>query len=406
MSSFISGLIGGYSSHMLEKSKAEFAAEQQDKQNRITVLREALSSGRLTPDAQEAALDQLDEITGAKKGKGAKENPGRQMLSRLVGHASKQQQETLGQTMEKRQGAAGVQRQGGSEVDPTGGTPIPERAPGTPGDASLNLGNVPTRPTAPTGPVKTMKTDQDLADEEISLAKRKSKEVTIPEREQTEAAADKRQQQRDIDTENRAESKAQRDAVRDDQKAKLQEQRENVRQIALDARQRNAQAFQERLVTLREKATSALEMQREAIRMKETDGKAADALSKQSKTMLGSAYNGEVVTLRQQVTQAEQRLKAAETAAAKIGFLGKLWTDMPDTQGAKQDLDNAKASLAFLERNRADVITGKAEFDSVVDQAQDIMESGVPQTPEHIPEAAPTVPSGAKVTRSIDLSKR
>src|SRR6266446_4688538 len=100
MGTFLSNLVGGYSQAILAKEDRDYQKQREDKAARISVLKEAIASGRLTPEAQDAAFSQLEELTsgkGKKKGgMGIKD-----ILGRLTGRIPKQEHESLEETMRR-----------------------------------------------------------------------------------------------------------------------------------------------------------------------------------------------------------------------------------------------------------------------------------------------------------------
>jgi hypothetical protein len=134
LSALLSGLVGGYSTVMLDTEKRKSDQEHADKRARAQVLEAAIASGRLTPEAQDAAMSQIDELLGGgKKGKGGKGGgfSFKDIAGRLTGRTGGQPQESLESATAKRQGASAAPQNGA----PKGSGEAPEVSLGQPPQA-------------------------------------------------------------------------------------------------------------------------------------------------------------------------------------------------------------------------------------------------------------------------------
>lgn len=377
MGSFLGGLVQGYAEQRLKAVDLEHQTEQQDKQNRVSYLRAAISSGQLTPDAMNAAIDELGDITGGggvgKKGKGG---GGLDILKKLAGHITQQQMPT---PFEQR-----VQPTGGSRPETLGDIPqaqqrvsaeAAEQTPGHVDVSKMGLGSVPEPPAR-----KIFKTEKDLEDEQIRLEKRRAEEVTGPEKREEEKAR--------LEEETTREKAAQE---REDVRQQAQDLRDDMRQQAMDLRLKNQQGFQLSLERLREIASENRERIRDSAMFRLTDVKASDALDKQARVERAKNITSTLGDLQKQLTQATNvwKAKTAQVAAMQkqaaanpvhqMFGLGVDFSQLPDVTAAQQDIENAKAAISYLTANKSAVIDGKADMDEVTAKTEDIMRNGQPQ---------------------------
>jgi hypothetical protein len=362
--SFLGGLIQGYADQKLKAADMEHQQERETKQNRISYLKAAIGSGNLTPDAMNAALDELGEITGGgKKGGKGKEGGPIEILKKLAGHVSKQQAPT---PFEQR-----VPGQGGSRPETLGDIPQPQQrataavAAETPGHVDISKAGLGTVPTPPQR--KVFKTEQDKQDEEIAFEKRKQSEVIGPEKRAEEAATEERERLR-----------IKGEEERQDARDKTTMERQEATQKALDMRLKNQQGFQLSLERLKELAADNRERMREASQWKLTDTKAGDALEKQAIAERAKNVSETLKTLQAQLTQATTVQKQREAEAEKRGWTS-FWKDSVDVTSAAEDIENAKAAITFLTDNKADVISGKKDMDEITGKTEDILRNGQPQ---------------------------
>jgi hypothetical protein len=385
---FINGLIGGYAGELEKKKDAEYEQEKETRKNRLQYVTAAIASGKLEPAAMDAALDEMDELTGgSKKGKGKGKGgfQARDAIKRLVGQFHDQMGEQP-VPFEKRM------KPQAPGADATGAAaPAGDTGGGTP---PASLGEVPTRPgaAAPAAP---------------AAGATPSEPPTRPGVFQTpaeEGQADFERNKPTLDYQAAQEEKKQKHLdTREDIKAKEAQEREDARQHALDLRQKNQQAFQLQMERLREGASMDRELKSQSFQMKLTDDKQAAAIDKETQTQRNTIYNGTLTSFRQQLAQASSLLKSREGEAQRQSWY-QFWKDSPDVLGAKQDIENLQSTVNFLERNRADVSSGKVDMTDIVDQAEDILLNGVPATPDGV--GHPTLPAGGQVTAPAwDLSR-
>jgi hypothetical protein len=360
--SFLGALVGTYSSQMLKKIDLEHQTEQDDRKNRISYLQAAIGSGKLTPDAMNAAIDELGEITSG-GGKGKDEHL--DILKKLIGKVAHPPQPT---PFEQRvPGEGGSRPQSFGEIPAATRQATAEAAAQTPGnvDASkMGLGSVPTPPKR-----KIYKTDRDREDEAIAFDKRREQEITGPADERRAKAEDERQ-------------KAREDAA---------QERAEANQRALDLRLKNQQSFQLSLERLKQSAADNRERMRNANEVRSMDRKAGDVLDKQNMTERQKNITSTLNDLQKQLTQATNVWKAKEAEAANMRKqaeanpvhqalgLGVDWSKLPDVQAAKEDIDNAKAALAYFNDHKTAVAQGKEDMDEITAKTEDILRNGQPE---------------------------
>lgn len=383
---FINGLIGGYAGQLEKKKDAEYAEEKESRKNRLQFVTAAIASGKLEPAAMDAALDEMDELTGSKKGgKGGKGKGGfqaRDAIKRLVGQFHDQMGEQP-VPFEKRMQSPGAEATGAAApAGDTGGSTPP-----------ASLGEVPTRPGAAATPAGGGGTSDEPP---------KRPGVFQTPAEEGQAEFERNKPTLDFQAK-QEEAKQTHLDTREDKKLKDQQDREDARQAALDLRQKNQQAFQLQIEHLREAASLDRQTKSESFQIRFTDQKQADAMDKQAQARRNTVYNGTLTSFRQQLAQAQTLLRSREAEAQRKSWY-EFYKDSPDVAGAKEDITNLQSTVNFLERNRADVTSGKLDMSDVVDQAEDIMLNGVPATPDGVGHA--TLPPGGSVTAPAwDLSR-
>lgn len=162
----------------------------------------------------------------------------------------------------------------------------------------------------------------------------------------------------------------------------FQSYRQEVTQQHQDWRTQNQQQFSEHMERLRETAAEQRQASQQAatfkalgIRLSDSDKKAMEVKPSQ----INSEINGTLTSMRQQLSQASSELKTMQGQAQKRD--SSLWqrviSDSPDVKGAQSQVDNLKAAVDYIEKNRSAIISGKASMDDVVDKAQSIS-SGTP----------------------------
>lgn len=360
---FISGLVGAYSQQMLRKMDLEHQTEQEDRKNRVSYLQAAIGSGKLTPDAMNAAIDELGEITS---GGGKKGGERLDILKKLIGKVAHPQGPT---PFEQR-----VPGEGGSRPQTIGDIPAPTRAAtaqaaaSTPGKVDLSkagLGSIPLPPKRG----KVFKNQQDFDNEQLAFEQKREEEVTGP--------AERR----------RAQAEDERQAARD----KAAQERADTTQRALELRLRNQQAFELSMQRLKDASAENRERMRNAAEVRAMDRKAGDALDKQNMAERQKSVTSTLADLQKQLTQATNVWKSKQAEADSMAKqaaaspvhqmlgMGVDWSKLPDVQAAQDDIDNAKAALTFFNDNKADIIGGKADMDEITAKTEDILRNGQPQ---------------------------
>jgi hypothetical protein len=139
----------------------------------------------------------------------------------------------------------------------------------------------------------------------------------------------------------------------------------------------NKQQFQQHMESMKELAAERRQSDHDMQMMKALGIKLSDSDAKRMQitpSQMNTEVNSTLTSLRQQLSQASSQLKSLQTAAQKRS--GSLWqkmiSDSPDVSGAQTQVDNLKASVDYIEKNRSAIISGKTSLDDVVDQAQAI----------------------------------
>jgi len=159
--------------------------------------------------------------------------------------------------------------------------------------------------------------------------------------------------------------------ARDDAKERANQFRETQRQQAATNLQNLRDLSAERRQADRDKTM----LEGLGIRLSEKDkGK----IGGMTPAQINTEYNGTLTSFRQQYTQANrdylQMQKEIQskgfwrTAGTKIGLV-----DDPDVKAAKAQVDSLQSAISFLEKKRGAIVAGKEDMDSVIDQAQKIM---------------------------------
>jgi len=228
---------------MLQKIDLEHQQEQDDRKNRVAYLQAAIGSGKLTPDAMNAAIDELGEITS---GGGKKGGDHLDILKKLVGKVSQGSAPT---PFEQR-----VPGEAASRPQTLGDIPAATRrstaatAAATPGGVDASKAGVTFGADMPLPPkrAKTMKSQEDIDNEEIAFEKRRSQEVTEPAAEKVEERTEARERLRQMHEDGRAEA----NRLAADARTKQAQERQ-------DARDKASAALREKLQSRREAAATA-----------------------------------------------------------------------------------------------------------------------------------------------------
>jgi len=141
------------------------------------------------------------------------------------------------------------------------------------------------------------------------------------------------------------------------------------------------QQFQQHMETLRETARDQQESQREAAMFKALGIRLSDEDKRRlqvTPAQINTEINGTLTSMRQQLSQASSQLRSLQTQMTNHPIYGKLAGTSDEIKDAQTQVKNLQASIAFIERNRPAIISGKADLDSVVDQAQSIMTGQIP----------------------------
>lgn len=155
MAGFVAGLMGGYAGEMLKAKRTAIDEQHRKEDNEIAVLQEALKSGNLTPEAQQATFDRMEEIIG---GKGKKK--GGFNFGALIGKFGEQDKGPTGMDAVKAKIGAGAPsaapaaapaaQQGEGKVGGTfsmGEPPAPTGAVAASGDQGIQMGAPPVPPS-------------------------------------------------------------------------------------------------------------------------------------------------------------------------------------------------------------------------------------------------------------------
>lgn len=351
--SFLGGLISGYAGLTLEKERREHEEELSDRNNRISVVSAALNSGRLTPEAQEAALDELDELTGLGGKKGQK-SPIRTVIGRLIGRPGQQQQVTPYTQRVPGEGA---------QMPPPNFGQIPQRK-GAEKNQVPTLAPVPARPK-----VKIALSDQDLMERDIAGKKREFEEVEKPKLQQEH---EYRMEEEKARIEGEA-KKAQESQDRQDARQRYaflhQTAMEEVRQSYQDRREQTLEAFRQLQETQRQKDLG----DREDKKFQD----AMDTLAKKQKADLVKRTATDLDNLEKQTSSAILKLKQQ---IDKEGLLVKAGLEsselQPEAEEQQKQLTNIQDAKRYFAAHQKAVLDGKENYEDVDEQVQMIQRFG------------------------------
>jgi hypothetical protein len=144
------------------------------------------------------------------------------------------------------------------------------------------------------------------------------------------------------------------------------------------------QAYQESMERMRTLSAEKRESDREMTTLKALGIRlSAEDARKLSMTpaQMNTEVNSTLTSMRSQLTQASSQLKTLTTQAQTSKKWFNLWqSGVGDQQmkDAQSQVDNLKASIDYIEKNRAGIISGKASLDDVIDQAQAIAQGTPP----------------------------
>lgn len=178
---------------------------------------------------------------------------------------------------------------------------------------------------------------------------------------------------KDKSAEDRQEEKEEYDSYKTEQGQKFQE-----------FKQQNQQAFTERMDRLRQTAQDQRESQRETAMFKALGMRLSDEDKKRlsiTPTQMNTEVNSTLTSMRAQLTQASTQLRTLTTQAQTSKKWYNAWQSGVGSQqlkDAQSQVDNLKASIDYIEKNRAGIISGKTQLDDVIDQAQSIAEGNPP----------------------------
>jgi len=244
--------------------------------------------------------------------------------------------------------------------------------PQAPGTQALSVGAMPQNPFE--------RAAQERAQEQIDLEKMKATQITGPEKEAEHKARME---------EEAAKEKAQTE--RETAKDIATQEREDTKEKALNLRLKNQQNLQLSLERLKEVAADNRMSKHDAVLLRMTNIKAAEALERQAIQDRQKNITGTIADLQKQLTQATSVYKARESEAAKMRAqaaanpikqklgMGVDWSQLPDVQAAQEDIDNAKAALAFLTDHKVGAVSGKEDLEDITAKTEDILRNG-PQT--------------------------
>ena len=184
----------------------------------------------------------------------------------------------------------------------------------------------------------------------------------------TELMKQQGEETKEAATEKRQQEKEQYDAYREDFKAKQS-------QVLETMRENSRQTFER----MRETAAAANEDKRLAVMMKGMNMREADQFAIKP-SEINKEVSSTLTDLRSQYTQANQQLKQLQAAAQKRGssLWQKMISDEPDVSGAQWQVSQLQKAMNHIESNRKSIVTGKADMDSVVNEAMQIMNAPPP----------------------------
>jgi hypothetical protein len=357
---------------MLKRIDAQHAEEQEDRRNRVAFLQAAISSGKLTPDAMDAAIDELGETTSG-GGKGKKGGEHLDILKKLVGRVAKAD---TPQPFEQRiQGAKGAAPQ-------TFGA-IPQRQSADPAQAELDA------PPAPPKRPHVFKTQEDLDDEQINFEKRRQQEVTGPAEKQKAEEEAARQEAKDQAAEARQKAKNEFAAQQNELKRKMTE---------------DLNTAKEKLQLRRDENKANLEkiLERERVRgmLDSADIKNRNQLKTLNLRDAAATFTQTYAQYTSQIKQAQQNIAKYDTLSGSLeekrGFLDKhgiiedegmtgvRLETKSNLDDAKQQLERLKDAQSYLNTHRIPLMariqkgdeTAIDEANTVLNQADQIAQFG------------------------------
>jgi hypothetical protein len=204
-------------------------------------------------------------------------------------------------------------------------------------------------------------------DKESAMALRE--ELRAGEREKEEAQKEKA----------RAEAEEKKETAR----AKEQEQKETWQREELDMKQKferqrdqTQNQFHQAMETMKERSAEQRQNTHDMMMMKAL-GMKLDAqqekMFKPDPNKLSKEVTDSVTTLRQQLAQANQSLRALKTSASNHWLMGP---GKDEISQAQEQVDSLQKAIGHIEKNRDAIIKGKTELGDVVNKAYDIMGGG------------------------------
>lgn len=327
MASFFSALLGSYSQTAFAKKQAELQREDQAKQNEIGVLSTAMSSGKLTDEGYEAAMNRVEELT-ATKGKKGQQPMIRTVLQKLRGQIPKDEQYQA-QNLE---------------------STVASKPPKTAVDDAGN-------------PVAGPKPHAFMTGDEMAAAKGRQKlaeEGPLQDRleAQRQAAEDRRFKQQQDTEETRFKQQQELQSQREDAEAARAELSDKQRQFQENQRE----VFQERMERLRSAAASARQLR--------SAGLGDD---KQLRTTMNNALNNNMTALRSQYTAAASQLRALRQSLSSSPIWSRIGGVPSQVATMQQQVDSIQKAIQYIESKRGAILSGSADMDDVIDQANQIM---------------------------------
>jgi hypothetical protein len=143
-------------------------------------------------------------------------------------------------------------------------------------------------------------------------------------------------------------------------------------------------AHQETMERLRETSAEKRESDRELSTLKALGMRLSDADRRKleiTPSQMNTEVNSTLTSMRQQLAQETGQLKTLKTQAQTSKKWYNVWqggVGKGQMDDAQSQVNNLKASIDYIEKNRAAVISGKAQLDDVIDQAQSIASGTIP----------------------------
>lgn len=161
------------------------------------------------------------------------------------------------------------------------------------------------------------------------------------------------------------------------QKEEHQKEIEGMKEKSAAAIRSMEEDSRESIQNLRDLAAERRQQEHDETMLKIAGIKERADEGKKQKSEINTQINSTLTSLRQQYNEANQQLKANNSAASKKSWY-QFWKDDPDVAGTQWKVDQLQAAINYVEKNRRDMITGKADMDSVVDQAMKILNTPPP----------------------------